>query len=134
MTRSELIERLSRRFTNLSVPMIKVLIKEMFETMSLSLTRGDRIEIRGFGSFGVRFRRSRLARNPRTGEQLLTQGKQAPFFKAGKLLKERVDNTDATLSGNPGGTQRYSSLPGNIAQGPGVGLPHNVHYDEDNAK
>lgn len=96
MTRSELIERLSRRFTNLSVPMIKELIKEMFEAMSLSLTRGDRIEIRGFGSFGVRFRRARLARNPRTGEQLLTQGKQAPFFKPGKLLKERVDKTSTS--------------------------------------
>jgi integration host factor subunit beta len=93
MTRSELIERLSRKFTNLSVPAIKLLIKEMFETMSLSLTRGDRIEIRGFGSFGVRLRRSRLARNPRTGEQVLTQGKQAPYFKAGKLLKEKVDKT-----------------------------------------
>ncbi len=134
MTRSELIERLSRRFTNLSVPMIKVLIKEMFETMSLSLTRGDRIEIRGFGSFGVRFRGSRLARNPRTGEQVLTQGKQAPFFKAGKLLKERVDNVGLTLPTNPAFMQRHAALQGSMVQGHGVGVPHNLHYDEDNTK
>lgn len=134
MTRSELIERLSRRFTNLSVPMIKVLIKEMFETMSLSLTRGDRIEIRGFGSFGVRLRRSRLARNPRTGEQLLTQGKQAPFFKAGKLLKERVDGMEVSASRDRGITGRYASFSGHSTQGHGMGLPPHLHYDEDKTK
>ena len=70
-------------------------VKTMLEMMSNSLTEGDRIEIRGFGSFSLHFRPPRLGRNPKTGDSVALPGKYVPHFKPGKELRDRVNNGDA---------------------------------------
>lgn len=91
MTKSELIEKLVRSNPTLSVKIIENTVKELLEHMSQSLTEGDRIEIRGFGSFSLHYRQPRMGRNPKTGEQVKLEAKSVPHFKAGKELRERVD-------------------------------------------
>ena len=90
MTKSELIEKLVRSNPTLSVKIIENTVKELLEHMSQSLTEGDRIEIRGFGSFSLHYRQPRMGRNPKTGEQVKLEAKSVPHFKAGKELRERV--------------------------------------------
>ena len=63
----------------------------MFERIALALARGDRVELRGFGAFSARVRSERLGRNPRTGEEVAVSSKVAPYFKAGKELRERLN-------------------------------------------
>jgi integration host factor subunit beta len=92
MTKRELIEKLAERTKNLSQKDAELVINTIFEAMTEALASGDRIEIRGFGSFQVKQRRSREGRNPRTGEKVMVKGKKIPFFKVGKELKERVDH------------------------------------------
>ena len=96
MTRSELIDILATKQPHLSVKHIELAVKLLFDEMSQALEKGQRIEIRGFGSFALRYRPPRTARNPKTGEYLKTIGKYAPHFKPGKELKERV-NSEARL-------------------------------------
>jgi len=91
MTRSDLIERLAERFPQLSQQDVEEALKTMLNTMSEALAEGHRIEIRGFGSFSVSERRSRMGRNPRTGAQVLIAEKRVPHFKPGKALREGVD-------------------------------------------
>ncbi|MFD0965606.1 integration host factor subunit beta [Seminibacterium arietis] len=91
MNKSELIENLARKSKSLSAREVEVLVKEILEQMSLALERGRRIEIRGFGSFTLHFRQPRIGRNPKTGEQVKLSAKAVPHFKAGKLLRERVN-------------------------------------------
>ncbi len=92
MTKRELIEKLAERVKDLSLRDAEVVVNAVFESMTEALATGDRIEIRGFGSFQVKERRSREGRNPRTGEKVNVVSKKVPFFKVGKELKERVDN------------------------------------------
>ncbi|QEH08934.1 integration host factor subunit beta [Histophilus somni] len=91
MTKSELIENLAS--TNLNVPLkdIENAVKDILEQLSQALENGERIEIRGFGSFSLHFRQSRIGRNPKTGEKVDLSAKYVPHFKAGKELKERVN-------------------------------------------
>lgn len=91
MTRAELIDTLALMQPHISVKLIEEGVKDIFEQMSLALETGQRIEIRGFGSFALRYHPPRSARNPKTGEVVLTEGKNAPHFKPGKELKERVN-------------------------------------------
>lgn len=91
MTRAELIDILAARMPNLPFKTVEDAVKRLFEEMARALEQGGRIEVRGFGSFSLRFRPPRMARNPKTGEQVSTGGKYTPRFKAGKELKERVD-------------------------------------------
>lgn len=91
MTRAELIDLLAARSPHLSIKVIEDAVKEVFEQMSVALEKGERIEIRGFGSFSIRYRSPRTARNPRTGGYIVTEGKYAPHFKPGKELRERVN-------------------------------------------
>jgi integration host factor subunit beta len=93
MTRSDLIERLAERFPQLSQQDVEEALKTMLNTMSEALAEGHRIEIRGFGSFSVNERRSRMGRNPRTGAQVMIAEKRVPHFKPGKALREGVDQT-----------------------------------------
>lgn len=93
MTKSELIERLSQRQTLLSYRDVELAIKTMLELMSQALARGERIEIRGFGSFSLHYRPPRTGRNPKTGEAVLLSSKHVPHFKPGKELRERVDRS-----------------------------------------
>jgi integration host factor subunit beta len=91
MTRSELINALATKLPHVPVKMIEDGVKDIFDQMSTALENGSRIEIRGFGSFALRFRRPRTARNPKTGEYVVTVEKYAPHFKPGKELRERVN-------------------------------------------
>lgn len=93
MTKSELIEVLSRRQGHLKADDVDLAVKTLLEMMSGALTRGDRIEIRGFGSFSLHFRPPRQGRNPKTGEAVALAGKHVPHFKPGKDLRERVNES-----------------------------------------
>lgn len=70
---------------------MEVAVKNILEQMSYTLEKGDRIEVRGFGSFSLHFRQPRVGRNPKTGDQVRLEAKSVPHFKAGKELRERVD-------------------------------------------
>lgn len=91
MTKSELIERLSIYTKDLQGKELEDAVKELLEQMAQTLQRGDRIEIRGFGSFSLHYRAPRVGRNPKTGETVELTGKHVPHFKAGKELRDRVD-------------------------------------------
>ncbi|GGB47514.1 integration host factor subunit beta [Oceanisphaera marina] len=91
MTKSDLIERLSEQYSHLSAKEVEGAIKEILEQMSATLQGGDRIEIRGFGSFSLHYRAPRQGRNPKTGEKVALTGKYVPHFKPGKELRERVN-------------------------------------------
>jgi integration host factor subunit beta len=97
MTKSELIEILATRHNQLAPKDAELAVKTMLDAMSAALAEGDRIEIRGFGSFGLNFRPPRTGRNPKTGEKVLVPKKYVPHFKAGKELRERVDEALAAL-------------------------------------
>lgn len=91
MTKSELIARLAERFPQLVAKDADYAVKMMLDAMSDALVRGDRIEIRGFGSFALNYRPPRVGRNPKSGEKVSVPAKWVPHFKAGKELRERVD-------------------------------------------
>ena len=91
MTKSELIEVISREQSHLAYRDVELAVKCMIEQMSKALASGERIEIRGFGSFSLHFRPPRMGRNPKTGEKVLINPKRLPFFKCGKELRERVN-------------------------------------------
>ena len=92
MTKSELIERLAERFPQLVAKDADYAVKMILDAMTDCLVRGDRIEIRGFGSFALNYRPPRVGRNPKSGEKVSVPDKYVPHFKAGKELRERVDN------------------------------------------
>lgn len=92
MTKSELIEVLTRKQSHLAGKDVELAIKGLLEKMSQALASGDRIEIRGFGSFSLHFRPPRTGRNPKTGSSVVLQGKYVPHFKPGKELRERVND------------------------------------------
>jgi len=91
MTKSELIARLAGRYPQLVAKDAELAVKTILEAMSKSLSQGQRIEIRGFGSFSLNYRPPRVGRNPKTGEKVTVPQKYVPHFKAGKELRERVD-------------------------------------------
>ncbi|PWV59492.1 integration host factor subunit beta [Plasticicumulans acidivorans] len=91
MTKSELIELLARKQSHLAYKEVENAVKTMIEQMSQALSSGDRIEIRGFGSFSLHFRPPRVGRNPKTGDAVTLPGKFVPHFKPGKELRERVN-------------------------------------------
>lgn len=93
MTKSDLIERLSAKYLHLSSKDVEVAIREILEQMAITLQSGDRIEIRGFGSFSLHYRAPRVGRNPKTGEKVELLGKSVPHFKPGKELRERVNES-----------------------------------------
>jgi len=95
ITKSELIEKISQKQKHLQPKDIELAVKSVIEQMSDALSSGERIEIRGFGSFSLHFRPPRIGRNPKTGESVSLSGKHVPHFKPGKVLRERV-NKDTT--------------------------------------
>ena len=90
MTKSELIAQLVERFPQLVAKDADLAVKMILDAMSEALVRGDRIEIRGFGSFSVNYRPPRVGRNPKSGESVHVPGKYVPHFKSGKELRDRV--------------------------------------------
>ncbi|WP_300454023.1 integration host factor subunit beta [Accumulibacter sp.] len=93
MTKSDLIAQLAERFPQLVAKDADLSVKMILEAMADALSRGDRIEIRGFGSFGLNYRPPRVGRNPKSGERVDVPEKWVPHFKAGKELRERVDGS-----------------------------------------
>lgn len=91
MTKSELIETIAARQNQLSSKDVELAVKTILEHMSQALSTGERIEIRGFGSFSLHYREPRRGRNPKTGDAVELTGKFVPHFKPGKELRERVN-------------------------------------------
>lgn len=103
MTKSELVEKLAARFPQLLLRDADISVKTILDAMSDALADGHRIEIRGFGSFGLNRRPPRVGRNPKSGERVLVPEKRVPHFKAGKELRERVDRNPAAGNGSGNG-------------------------------
>ena len=129
MTKSELIERIAAQQaqavarmlpqTQLLPKDIELAVKTILEHMSTALAQGDRIEIRGFGSFSLHYRAPRVGRNPKTGESVGLAGKYVPHFKPGKDLRERVNQTMAAgTKANEGMAPRPASRAGFAAMAP----------------
>ncbi len=96
MLKSELIEMLEVENPHLSAAEVERVVEVFFESIIQTLEKGARVELRGFGTFSPRFRKSRAGRNPRTGQVVPVPEKYVPFFRAGKEIRERID---ATLKG-----------------------------------
>ena len=101
MVKSELINRIANKQSSLPLKDIELSVNHILERMSKTLGAGDRIEIRGFGSFSLHYRPPRRAHNPKTGERVQTNAKYTPHFKPGKELRERVNESRATVDLKP---------------------------------
>jgi integration host factor subunit beta len=97
MTKSDLIARLAERFPQLVVKDADLAVKMILDALTEALIKGDRIEIRGFGSFSLNYRPPRVGRNPKSGDQVDVPEKWVPHFKAGKELRDRVDKSIGAL-------------------------------------
>lgn len=97
MTRSDLVEELASRFSQLTHRDAEIAVRAILDAMNDALVAGHRIEIRGFGSFSVSHRAPRLGRNPRSGESVAIPEKRVPHFKPGKALRMAVDERTAEL-------------------------------------
>jgi len=93
MTKSELIERIAMRQVQLSTKDVELAVKCVIDQMVDGLAAGERIEIRGFGSFSLHYRAPRVGRNPKTGEKVNLAGKHVPHFKPGKEMRDRVNDS-----------------------------------------
>lgn len=93
MTRSDLIAALASRFPNLVAKDAEIAVKEILDAIGNALAKRDRVEIRGFGSFSLNYRPPRTGRNPKTGQAVPVPEKYVPHFKAGKELRERVEES-----------------------------------------
>ena len=91
MTKSELIAKLAGKNPQLYVRDVELIVDTIIDEVSDALARGDRVELRGFGAFSVKEREARVGRNPRTGESVHVEAKKLPAFKAGKLLRDRLN-------------------------------------------
>lgn len=98
MTKSELIDLLASNHPELTIEHLEHAVKAMLEYMSEALSKGERIEIRGFGSFSLHFRPPRKGRNPKTGEQVSLKSKYVPHFKPGKQMRDRVNESRAAFT------------------------------------
>ncbi len=125
MTKSELIEIIAQKQKHLSYKDIEFAVKTMIEQMAQTLSSGERIEIRGFGSFSLHFRPPRTGRNPKTGEPVQLTGKYVPHFKPGKELRERVNSAGSgstTGGGDDQDQHGFTSLKGTGATNPTTGF------------
>ncbi|GAB1261954.1 integration host factor subunit beta [Aurantivibrio plasticivorans] len=93
MTKSELIERIAERQDQLPAKDVELAVKLILDYMSQILASGERIEIRGFGSFSLHYRAPRVGRNPKTGDSVELTGKYVPHFKPGKEMRDRVNES-----------------------------------------
>lgn len=99
MTKSELIETLAGKMNQLEYADVELSVKSVLEQMSETLATGNRIEVRGFGSFSLHFRPPRIGRNPKTGESVALPGKYVPHFKPGKAMREQINEVFKQTSG-----------------------------------
>jgi integration host factor subunit beta len=91
MTKSELMQELGQQFSDLSAREVEKAVDVIFNEISAALAKGNRVELRGFGAFSVRYRERRIGRNPRTGAKVDVSSKYVPFFKSGKGLRDRLN-------------------------------------------
>lgn len=91
MIKSGLVEKVAEKVKNFTKRDVELIMDEIFDSMTTSLAKGDKVEIRGFGSFKVKEHKARKGRNPKTGATINIPAKRSPFFKVGKELKERVN-------------------------------------------
>jgi integration host factor subunit beta len=101
MTKSELIEVLAAKQSHLAYKDVELAVRCVLERMSNALASGDRIEIRGFGSFSLHYRPPRMGRNPKTGDAVALAGKHVPHFKPGKELRDRVNQAYQVVLSKP---------------------------------
>jgi len=101
MTKSELIEILAQKQTQLAYKDVELAVKNMLEHMATTLANGERIEIRGFGSFSLHYRPPRVGRNPKTGDSVELTAKYVPHFKPGKEMRERVNESMSRVEITP---------------------------------
>lgn len=109
MTKSELIAALAADHPHLTVADVERIVAALFDEMTATLARGDRVELRGFGAFSVKQRQARAGRNPRTGETVDVTEKTVPFFRAGRELREMVNagmNSSDTAGATPAAAKR----------------------------
>ena len=109
MTKSELIELIAAKQGHLPAKDVELAVKQILEIMSDALAQGQRIEIRGFGSFSLHFRPPRQGRNPKTGETVALAGKYVPHFKPGKDLRERVNDDEDDMPPTAAHDVRHSA-------------------------
>jgi len=122
MTKSDLIDVLCET-QKIPKGRAEILVQVIFESMEDALKRGERIEIRGFGSFELRSYKPYEGRNPRTGVRVSVQPKRLPFFKVGKELKERVNNGRTATAADHDGKSRPTKVDGVAAKPPVDGTP-----------
>ncbi|NUH67216.1 integration host factor subunit beta [Sulfitobacter sp. S0837] len=94
MIRSELIQKIADDNPHLYQRDVERIVNTVFDEITSAMSRGDRVELRGFGAFSVKKRDARVGRNPRTGETVNVEEKHVPFFKTGKLLRDRLNGKD----------------------------------------
>ena len=92
VTKSDLIEKISTRIPQLGNKDVELSVKTLIDKVIDSLAKGDRTEVRGFGSFSVHYRKPRIGRNPKTGDAVSLPGKNAAHFKPGKVLRNKINN------------------------------------------
>ena len=92
MIKSELVQRIAERNNHLYLRDVENIVNAILDEITSALSRGDRVELRGFGAFSVKKRDARLGRNPRTGENVEVEEKVVPFFKTGKEMRERLNS------------------------------------------
>ena len=91
MIRSELVQKIAEENPHLTQRHVERVLNRVFDEIINALAKGDRVELRGFGAFSVKSRDARIGRNPRTGESVKVENKKVPFFKTGKLLRDRLN-------------------------------------------
>jgi integration host factor subunit beta len=111
VTKRGLIDELVALYPRFSRRDAEVMVNAVFESLSEALRRGDRVEIRGFGSFVVKHRQAREGRNPKTGDVVSVAAKRVPFFKVGKELKLRVDGKEPGPDGSAGEPETAAGEP-----------------------
>ena len=101
MTKGELIAHVAHQYPHYTPQTVETMLNALLEQLATTLTQGERIELRGFGSFAVRERPARTGRNPRTGAAVVVAAKRVPVFKAAKELRQRVEDQDGGRRGAP---------------------------------
>jgi integration host factor subunit beta len=94
MIKSELVQRIAVQNPHLYQRDVENIVNAILNEIIAALARGDRVELRGFGAFSVKYRQARIGRNPRTGADVSVNGKSVPFFKTGKEIRERLNHDD----------------------------------------